>query len=305
MGAVVALIVIVVGHIVVGIHIVDGEGNLLINIVGALCGAGQMLHKFVDIQILQNRVNVCLGQQIQRCDVFIHGHTLFLSIALQSVQVCAVVEALMVGVQTGVDDGDPGACTGITGSPGIVGSDHGGGSRHHGVCFCSGALKRLILVLQEHILDTTDGGNILHLTKLNVGRNDIGSQGHVPYHIQLLTGQNILLDPCDHSSLLSLKAVAVGHCSGIGCHIRSAVQFQRCFLIQHNGNTNHIGRLIRNFFLRLGHLCGIVHNISIHAIHLGEGQTDTAVIVCTGSRSGSQCPNGTRADDNHQCQDRG
>ena len=305
MGAVVAHAVTVMGHSIAGIHVVDGEGDLLVDVVCAGGGTGQVLHGLIYVQILHNGSDIRSGQQIQTCNVLLVGHTLGLGVLLQGVQVSAVIKALVIGIQTGIDDGDPGAGAGVAGGPGVVGADHGRGSGHHGVCLAGGAFQCLVLVFHKHFLNAANGSNILHLTIQNVGGDDVGSQGHGPDHIQTASVQNILLDPGDHSSLLRPELLAVCHSCGIFCHICGGINFQSCLFIQHNGNTNHIGVLIRNFFFLMGHLCGIVKIVGIHIFHFSEGKPDTLVFTHTGIRFGCERLYGARADDDHQCQDRG
>ena len=305
MGAVVAHAVTVMGHSIAGIHVVDGEGDLLVDVVCAGGGTGQVLHRLIHVQILQNAGDLRSGQQVQTFDILFIAHTLLLGILLQGVQVSAVVKALVVGIQAGIDDGDPGTCAGIAGGPGIVGADHGRGCGHHGVGLAGGAFQCLVLIFHKHFLNTAHRRNILHPAKLNVGGDDIGSQGHGPDHIQVCAVQNILLDPCDHSRLLRLELLAVCHGCGILCHIRSGINFQSSFFVQHNGNTDHISILIRSFFLLVSYLCGIVKRIRVRIPHFGEGKPDTLVFTDTGVRFGRECLNGARADDDHQCQDRG
>ena len=305
MGAVVAHAVTVVVHDIAGIHIVDGEGDLLVDVVSAGGGTGQVLHGLIHVQVLHHGGDIGRGQQIQAFDILLKAHTLFLGVLLQGVQVSAVVEALMIGVQTGINDGDPGAGAGVAGGPGIVGADHGGGGGHHGVCLAGGAFQSLVLVLHKHFLNAADGRDVFHLAILDVGGNDVGSQGHSPDHIQIGAVQNILLDPGDHGSLLHPELVAVGQGCGIFCHIRGGIHFQSCLFVQHNGNADHIGVLIRNLFFLMGHLCGIVKIVGVHIIHFGIGKADALVFTGIGVRLRGEGPGGTYAEDKHQCQDRG
>ena len=301
MGAVVADAIIVVGVLIVTVHIVDGEGDLLADIVSTIGSAAQVLNKCVNVQILQDACDLRSVQQIQALHISFEGHALGLCVLAQGVQVCLIVEALVVGVQTGVDDSDPGACTGVAAGPCIVGADHGGGSGHHGICLGRLVFQRLILILQENILDALHGGDLLHLAVEHIGGDDVCSQGHVPHDIQAFAAQDILLDPGDHRSMLVFQAGTVGHGGGVVSHIHGGVQFQSCLFVQDNGNTDHIGVSVRNFFLRLGHLCGFVKNVSMDVLHLGEGQS--AAIRHIGMHADRECLDGAHADNHHQHQD--
>ena len=305
MRTVVAHIVAVVIHNVVGIHIVDCKGDLLVDVIRAICSTGQVLHIGVHIQLRQNAGDLFLIQQAQIIDIFLVADALGRSVLLQGIQESIIAEALVIGIQASVDDRNPGACAGVSGCPRIVGTDHGGGSGHHGLCVAGSTLQCIILIFHEDILDTTDGRNFIHLAVQDIGGNDVGSQGHGPNHVQALPLQHIPLDSSDHRILLSLQLIAVSHGFGIVCHIHGGIYFQSCFLVQHNGDTDHIGILIGNLFFGLCDIGCVVKIVAVRVFHFGERKPGALVSTGHGDRFGCKCLDGTCTNDDHQCQEHG
>ena len=82
-----------------------------------------------------------------------------LGVLLQGVNKCPGIYRLVVGVCTGVNDGDPAACTGVAGCPGGARADHAGGIGLHGLGGLTG--QRGVLLLDDDLLDTLDSGDLI------------------------------------------------------------------------------------------------------------------------------------------------
>ena len=239
MGAVAALAVIVVGHTVVAVHIVDGEGDLLVDIPGTGIGQVVVLDVGVDVQILQNILHIDHVQQIQALDVLVGGQALLGGLLLQRIAEGTGAEALVIGVQAGVDDGDAGAGTGVAGGPGIGSAEHAGGGGLEGLSSLSGG-HGLILLLDHHIRNTHHGGDLIDGAVGHVGGDDVGSQGHVPDHIQLLPLQGPLLDGGGQLGLLLPQGLAVGLGGYVGCNALGGELLHGGLVLQDDGYTDSI-----------------------------------------------------------------
>ena len=178
-GAVFTLVIVVVGDIQVTVHVVEAVGGLCIEIqiVG---GQGRA-------RSLQLSVGVQLGQDIGH----IRGIHQAVGLAglLQGIAESLGIEGLMIGVQAGVDDGDPGACAGISGEPGLVGAGHLAGDSHiRGVGAADADHVGGVAALLDHGLDTVELADLGDGPAGHIDGDQVGCQGQVPDHIQLLAG---------------------------------------------------------------------------------------------------------------------
>ena len=296
MGAMSALVIVVVGHIVVPVHVVDGEGDLLIDVVGAGGGAVEVLHEGIDVQVLHHGGHIFGSHQVQGCHIVRSGHVSGSRILLQCVQVSFAVEALMIQIQAGIDDGDAAACAGVTGGPGGGGAGHLGGGGHHGICILTIILHGSVLVLQEHFLDASDGCDLLDLTVGHIGGDDVGSQGQVPDHIQLLAAQNLGFDPAGDGGLILLELVTVVHRTLIGCDISRGEHLQGGCLVQYDGYADHIRVRVGSFFLFLLDLGRRQAHIGVNAVHLVERKPLTGRGIPGAARFRSESSQGTHAE---------
>ena len=237
-GAVVTLLVVVVGDIQIGVNVVEAEGDL---------GA--------DIQVLSLQVALLLeGVELLQLVSVIRSGDGGDAQALDSVAVGSAVEGGVIGVSAGINDGHLGACAGVTVSPGNAGADHGGGGSHVGV----GGLRlldhaRLILRLDQDGINTLDLLDLLDLAILNVGGDDVGGQGQIPNHIQRLAVQGLLGDGLGHLILLGFQLVAILHrlFAARGDVGRGKALVQGGGVAQHDGDADHVrvGILLLGFFL--------------------------------------------------------
>ena len=300
-GTVVAHFVAVMVHDVIGIHVIDREGDFFTDVIRTARRAGQVLDVRVHVQPGQNVGDVLPAQQIQTVDVFRIADAFFLGVLLQRIQERSVVKALVIGIQTGVDDRDPGTGAGVSGGPCDVGADHGGGGGHHRIRGIGRSLQRVIPVFRENVPDTADGRDLFHLTVRDVGRNDIGGQGHGPDHVQTLPVKRFPFDPGDHRFLLRLQLIAVRHGGGIVRHVKCRINFQSRFFVQNDGNTDDVGIRIgirRFLLLRFG--C-IVKNVDVGVVRPGERKPGSAVSAGFGGCFGCGHPDGICRDDEDQC----
>ena len=147
--------------------IVDGEGDLGIDIPGLRVGQVVVLDVGVDVQVGQNLLHIHHVHQIQALDVAVGIHALLSSLLLQGIAEGTGVEALMVGVQTGVDDSDAAASTGVAGGPDGVRADHAGGIGLHGVSGLAG--QGGVLLLNDDLFDADDGSDLIDAAIGNIG----------------------------------------------------------------------------------------------------------------------------------------
>ncbi|CDB30749.1 unknown [Firmicutes bacterium CAG:137] len=207
MGAMLRGGVVVVGDIQIQIQVVIGKGSLQIE-VQILCR--QLGVPLCHIQLGQLFRKLIFVQHIHMSQIFLVAHTGQLGVFGQSVDQRAGIEGLMVRIQTGVDDGDPGAGAGIAGFPYLDSAGHVSGDQHIGlVNSAGGGGLGLIPGLQNHLSDAGNPGDGGKLTIFHIGGNDVRSQGQVPGYIQFFAGG--LFDPGGDGSLVLLQARPVGH----------------------------------------------------------------------------------------------
>ena len=237
MGTVGTLGVVVVGDVHIAIQVVIAERCLLIEVQILSSQLGVTL---VNIQLGQFFSHFCSIQQIEVCHILFVADTGASRIVLQCIGECLRIKGLMVGVQTGVDHGDTGAATGVTGFPHVGGAGHAG--RNHHIGLCNGAalfLGGIVAIFQNHLLNAGDLFNILDLTILHIGRDQVCSQGQVPDHIQLLAHHPF--DLGSNSHLVVLQLIPIVHSCSIGCNACGReTGMQRGFLRQNDGNTNDL-----------------------------------------------------------------
>ena len=237
-GAMVTLLVVVVGDIQIGVNVVEAEGDLGADIqVGGLQVA--VLLEGVELLQLVSVIRSGDGGDAQ---------------ALDSVAVGSAAEGGVIGVSAGINDGHLGACAGVTVSPGNAGADHGRGGSHVGV----GGLRlldhaRLILRLDQDGINTLDLLDLLDLAILNVGGDDVGGQCQIPNHIQRLAVQGLLGDGLGHLILLGFQLVAILHrlFAARGDVGRGKALVQGGGVAQHDGDADHVrvGILLLGVFL--------------------------------------------------------
>ncbi len=159
----------------------------------------------------------------------------------------------MIGINAGVNDGNPGACTGVAYGPGGGGANHFGRGCHIGVCgflfFALGNDCRLVLRLDDHVFNAADAFDGLNLTVRNVGGNHVCGQSQVPCDIQLAVGG--LLDRGSHGSLLSLQILAVAHGGSVlrNAHSGKKPAFKVEAFFQNNGHTDDVGVIVLGYFV--------------------------------------------------------
>ena len=250
MGAMLALVVVVMGHIQVLVNVAEAKGGFQVYVQ---IRSRETAVPGGSVQLRQGLGDLLLIQHIQGLQILFIVHTGITGILCQSHCQGQGIKRLMIGIETGVDDGNPGAGAGVTGFPGTVGAGHLGGNQHVGLrCSVGGGLLGLIPSLQNHILDAGKLPNLLNLPIGHISGNDIGRQGQVPCHIQLFA--NGLLNGCGHVCLLTLQAGAVGHGLLVFPNVHSGeARLNGGLLVQHDGHTDNlcvgIVRSIR-FFLR-------------------------------------------------------
>ena len=269
-GTVVTLGVVVVGDIQIGVNVVEAEGDLGADIqVGGL----QVAVLLEGVELLQ------LVSVIRRGD---GGNAQ----TLDSVAPSRAAEGGMIRIRAGIDDGYLGACAGIAVGPGEVGADHVGGGGHVGI----GGLgfldhAGLIAGLDQDLLDALDVLDLLDLAILNVGGDDVGSQGQIPNHIQGLAVQGLLGNGLGHLALLGFQLIPILHRLAAASSDISGGKafFQGGGIAQHDGDADHV---------RVGILLGLIRNSRVFlggqldVVHLLPGD---AIVLAAGRDSASAC----------------
>ncbi|CDB30339.1 unknown [Firmicutes bacterium CAG:137] len=261
MRAVLTLAVFVVGDLQTLVDVIEAEGDLEIPVqVGGLQAAdplGRIQDRIpIGIGFGQNLGHLCLVHHIQGRQIVFIRLSCLLRVLLEGMGQSVGIHGLMIRIQAGVDDRNPTASAGVARLPGQVGAGHPGGNGHVGpVSRIGHRLLGLIPGLQNHLLDARDLGNGRNLAIFHVGGNQVGSQGQVPDHIQLLAGG--LLNLGRHIGLRFPQACAIGHRRPIVGNAGGGVaSFQGGRLLQKNGNADQIGGRITGF------ACCVFHGLS-------------------------------------------
>ncbi len=277
MGAVGALGIVIVDDIGVLVDVVVSKSDLAVDIqaLGGVCGT--------DMELIQLGGDLLGIQQVQTGHVGSSVHALLGGVHAQGVLKGGCGHGLVVGVDTGIDDGDPAACAGIAVGPGDVGADLVAGGGHVGidslVLIHNG---RLIPGLQEDLLDARDGLDLVDQTILHIGGDDVGNQSQVPDNVKLAADGS--LDAGGHGFLLRLQAAAVGHGLGIcGNVLGGEALVNGGLLLQNNGDTDGVRIRIQRLFLRIGSLVQKLQGRAV--LQLGKSQR-LAVLSCVGVSSG-------------------
>ena len=230
-GAVLTLGVIEVDDVQIIVNVVEAEGDL-----------------GVDVQILSADISTLVGVQLSqdRRDVGRIHQIHFLIQQGQGVIECGGIESFVLDVSAGIDDGDLGACAGVTGTPDGGGADLGGGGCHVGIGSAGADHIGLIASLDGDALDACDLFNSLDLTIFNVGRDDVGSQGQIPDNVQILLDR--LFDLSRHIGLILFNLAAIVHGGTVFSDVHGRVTgFDGAGLLQNDGNSDYVGIGVGSF----------------------------------------------------------
>ena len=186
MGTVVSLTVLVMGDLQAAVDVVIAKGNL-----------------GIDIEVLRLELDRYVQLPGQGGDFFCvqQMKALYIGVWVLSRQRCPlgqgvgkglVGEGLVVGVNAGVDHGNPAARAGVAVCPGGRGADHRAGGSHVGIGIAGGDDIRLIAVLEcdgSHAVKRFDR---LDLAIGHVGGDRVRQERHVPDDIERLAAEHIL-----------------------------------------------------------------------------------------------------------------
>ena len=210
MGAVVALVIVIVGGLQVLVHIVEGEGNLGAA-VQILCGGGGV--QLAGVQLGEHLLNIVRGQAVL-------------------VQRGLGGEGGVIQVEARIDDGDLHALAGVAQIlPDAGHADHVGSG---------GGVDGLALVVnghQEHGLDTGQLGDLSQRAERHIGGNGVGQVGELIADIQLRL-QHLAGDAADQLVLLSQHGLLL---SGGNIRDGNAAFGQRRILQDDEGGNHLIG----------------------------------------------------------------
>ena len=235
MGAVGTLRVVVMGHIHVAVQIVVAEGSLHIDIqiLGSQLGIA-LRH----MQLRQLGCQLFCIQQIQVFQICFVADAFHGSIFHQSIGKGIGIEGLMIGIQTGVDNGDSGAATGIAGIPHMGGTGHIGRNHHVGLVGSVGdRFHGMIAFFHNDLLNAGNIGDGLDLTVAHIGRDQVGGQSQIPDNVQFRAQG--ALDAGGDRSLILLQLRTVCHCGIVAGNALGREAGLQCGGIpQHNGDAD-------------------------------------------------------------------
>ena len=196
-------------------------------------------------------------------------------------------------LHAGVDDRNAGACTGDAAGPNLVRAGLRGGTVHVGLVALVLGGVGLILGLQDHGLDAVKRADGIELAIGNTCGDDVGSQGDVPHHIQLVTAQDLVGDPLGHRVLLCLELGTIVHCVGVVRNVTGGEALvQRGGLVQNDRDTD-------DFVVCMRRLPGEIHTgpdmgTTLGGFDLLPGDLRLVFIVHSEAREGKGEQNGDR-----------
>ena len=294
MRAVLALAIAVMGHIRAAVNVVIAKGRFGVDVQGVCLEAsippvgvelGQLLSNFASIQK----------------PIAFHRPVGLLGILCQCIVKGSRVKGLVVRIQAGVNYGNPGTRTGVSFQPRRIGAGHLAGNGHLGrILSADGDHIRAVLGLHHHRLDAVHGGNPVHGSPWDVGRDEIACQSQVPHHIHGLSIQRLALNGGLEAALRSSQALPVVHSRSIGCNaLHGVARFQGGGLLQHNGHTYCVCGMVRKR-LRTAHLLHRRGRSNGVCIHRFQRQRNPPIAAFQGV--GGNCQAGHHNHDQSPCQ---
>ena len=231
-GAVLALLVAYVVHGGVVIHVVVGEGQLggEVNAVSAVQGGFDGIHLGLRQQIVGGTVG---------------GFRLFNGVIER-----LGVHGLVIGIETGIDHGQPRARARILGGVAEVGTHHIARVAHHGIigvgrCNRAGG----VLLFYFNAFHAVHGGDLRNVAVAHVGGNGVGEQRKVPFHFHGPAGGGFNF--CLHGVLAPAQRFLVRKRAGIGADaLYGVTRVTGRGLVQKDGNTNRIVQPVGQCFGR-------------------------------------------------------
>ncbi len=271
------------GHVgaVVAAGVVVRHGGVLINVVVRVGDLGSEIVCVPAVELAAQRSDLGLRHQLGGGA----GQTHRIGERLSS-------EGLVRRIDTGVDDGDAAACAGVAGLPSIPRAHHvltGVG----GVGVVRLSHRRLIAVLQNHVLDAVDQADRGDIHVANLGGDGIDRQGHVPFHVQFAA--QLLLDRCRDVGLLTAQTLTVVDRGAVGTHALHRVARVQCGgAVQEDGYTHFfVGRDGDWLFSRLLPVrdlaqLGYVQRAGIEILHF-QFRSRSSRCGTAGSLNGPSC----------------
>ena len=247
-GAVLALVIVVVGHIQVPVHVVVVKGQLggaiqLLRRGGSCRGLAVLQGPLVGVQLRKYRADF-------RCIQKIIGFAAGLLILRQGVGKGVGIKRLVICVGTGVNDCNSHPCAGISGGVGSGGANHLTRGCHAGIGGTLGVNRWFVPGFQDDFFHARHRLNGLNLFILHIGGNQIGRQSQVPHHVQGLAPEDLIGNPPGQGRLIGLQGVTgLLHLGtdGQGGSGQAAGRFhllQAGAVLQDDGDPNQVGRCI-------------------------------------------------------------
>ena len=261
-GAVVALGVVVMGDVQAVVHVVEAVGNLGVVVQ---IGAGQATVALIGVEAGEHAVNVGLGQAGVR-EHFVGESG----------------EVLVIGVQSGVDDGNFHALTLVALGPGVLTANHlavgdGPGIDNVGRSGLVGGAG-LVHGLHDHLVHAVHGLNVGQLAIGHGGSHAIDQPAVLVGHGEVVPVQSGLLDVGDDLVLGGLDLFHLG-CGVVGVH-SGAVGGDHGVAVHDNDDPHILVRRDGVVQVVLGHgvvpgqvqvVVGAVQLLHFHTVGLGGG----------------------------------
>ena len=267
--AVFAGFVVVVREVEIFVNVVVAERQLGIDVElfrrDALCALR-------NVQLAEDFFDIRCGHQVDffACR-FVFGDGIFKRFR---------VEALMVRIRTGVDDGNLAADAIVAGCPCKAAADHFAGGRHVRVDRFNTGHHRIIAVFHNDGFNAFDSFDGFNAAVGDVRRNEVGCKGQIPDDVQVFAAQGFFGNLLSQRILPSLQVLPVGDCLAVFCNVLNGeTLLNGRFLLQDNGHTNDIRILVeRCRFIRVD--CNAVTQRSRHCVVVDLSDPDVGCGIC-------------------------
>ena len=225
--SVVALAVVIVGDVEVAVNVVRAERHFGIDvqIFGSQIRISDLV---VNVKVLKYLVDFVRSEQ---CDI--------LAGLFDSVLERLGIEKFVVRIETGVNDSDPAAQTGISFFPNVRRTDHSGGARHSGFKDDGLALLRFIQGFNDDFFHTADHADGIEFVVGHVRRDHVPGQRDVPNYVKFLAAQDRSRDPVSQRILLRTQLRAVSRHIGVAGDAGGEAFLESRFFGKHDRYTDH------------------------------------------------------------------
>ena len=224
-------VVEIVGFLFVAVEIRRGQPRVLIRRVELIENGGDLVHV----------------EEIERVNI--------VAALTQRVEEGVVVEALVVGIDTGIDDRNTGACAGVAFRVCAERAGHNTGGSGIGIRLILGFNNhRFVTGFQNDFLDARNFFDCSYVAVGYVCGDEVGSEGEVPDNVQIVPAENFTGDLLCHGLLLFGKSCAVLDRLFVLRNVFRGEFSGRGSVLQDDGDTHH-------FICRRLFVCGFIGDL--------------------------------------------